>query len=189
MELEVHDEVGFPHRCLLITDSHSQRPRRAGCGLSSMQGREDAGPLFHGHLVPDLHTGPLPRSSFLPQESQAPPGIPMQNQKGKVSCQVPTGFCGEEEPAGSFCGTEAFPWGAHLRPAALGSAESQPFCGAVCDPVRLNCNSGLWPDSLAVCFTNSYLRSQIRLIKKPAPHGAINDTRTSRVSLRGWLVI
>lgn len=66
MELEVQAEVGFPHRCLLITDFHSQRPRRAGCGLLSMKGGEHVGLLFHGHLVLDLHTGPLPKELFPP---------------------------------------------------------------------------------------------------------------------------
>lgn len=70
--------------------------------------------------------------------------------------------------------------GEHLCPVALRSAELKTFCRTVCDLVCLNCNFGLWLDALAVCFTNSYLQSQIRLIKKPAPHGAINVTRTSR---------
>lgn len=65
-----------------------------------------------------------------------------------------------------------------LGPAAVATAGSPPGCRAACDPVHLNYDFGLWLESLAVCFTNSYLQSQIRLVKKPAPHGAINVTRT-----------
>lgn len=82
------------------------------------------------------------------------------------------------KPAAHFPDREPF-LGEHLCPAALGMVGSRSVCRAVRDPVCLNCNLGLWPESLAVCFTNSHLQSQIRLIKKPAPNGAINVTWTS----------
>lgn len=57
-----------------------------------------------------------------------------------------------------------------------GHAESWPVCRTACDPVCFNGDFGLWPESLPVCFTDSYLEPQIRLIKKPAPRGTINVT-------------
>lgn len=145
------------------------------------EGRGACGPSVSRAFSPGLAHRPTPKGALSShRKARLLQGFPCRLKMGRSLVKSPRDSGGEEEPAASFCGTEAFPWGTQLRPTALGSAESQSFCQAACDPVRLNCNFGLWPDSLAVCFTNSYLWSQIRLIKKPAPHGAINVTRTSR---------
>lgn len=153
--------MAFPHRCLWVADSGSQRPWKASYGSIIQSGSNQA--IWSTDIQFWMcTTGPLLSSH---QESWDTPVLSTQKPNGKVLLSL-QGFlqhaAWEERPV----------LGEHVC-CCPGCLEPWPGCRAGHDSVHF---FGLWPESLSVCFTNSYLESQIRLVKKPAPHGAINVT-------------
>lgn len=173
MESELKEGVGLPHRRLWITDS----PRGpAGAAINAGQGAgRPSVPLTPGF---GLAHWPAPRVLSCPGKDRLLQSFPDRTETEGLWFGLHR-FLGHRRSLKPASVEQRPVPGEHLCPPAPGLAASQPFCRAVCDLVCLNGNLGLWPDSLAVCFTNSYLQSQIRLIKEPASHGARHVTQTS----------
>ena len=119
--------------------------------------REQPGHLVYRHPALDVHHRPTP---FLSPGKLGPPRpvLSTQKPKGKVLLSlrgVLQHDAWEERPVLGEC-------------CCPGCLELWPVCRAGCDPVHF---FGLWPESLPVCFTNSYLESQIRLLKSQLPMG------------------
>ena len=140
------------------------------CGLQTLAPRGlgglAMGPLFSQGAtrpsgLPTSSPGCAPQAHSFPPTRKAGTSRPVlstQKPKGKVLLSL-QGFlqhaAWEERPVLGEC-------------CCPGCLELWSVCRAGCDPVHF---FGLWPESLPVCFTNSYLESQIRLLKSQLPIG------------------